>query len=55
MEETGILENPALLSVVLPIFEPGRKGENFGADFERMSTGVHSPDWELDRSVLSAE
>ena len=24
MEETGILENPALLSLVLPAFEPGR-------------------------------
>ena len=24
MEETGILENPALLSLVLPDFEPGR-------------------------------
>ena len=23
MEETGILENPALLSLVLPVFEPG--------------------------------
>jgi hypothetical protein len=25
MEETGILENPALLSLVLPAFEPGRE------------------------------
>jgi hypothetical protein len=25
MEETGILENPALLSLVLPDFEPGPK------------------------------
>ena len=24
MEETGILENPALLSLLLPHFEPGR-------------------------------
>jgi len=24
MEETGILENPALLTLVLPDFEPGR-------------------------------
>jgi len=25
MEETGILENPALLNLVLPDFEPGQK------------------------------
>jgi hypothetical protein len=25
MEETGILENPALLSLVLPDFEPGQE------------------------------
>ena len=29
MEETGILENPALLSLVLPHFEPGRNVARF--------------------------
>jgi hypothetical protein len=29
MEETGILENPALLSLVLPAFEPGQILGNF--------------------------
>jgi hypothetical protein len=42
MEEAGILGNTALLNVVLPSFDPGRKSENFGADFQRMSTGVRS-------------
>jgi hypothetical protein len=29
MEETGILENPALLTPVLPVFEPGQKKGRF--------------------------
>jgi hypothetical protein len=29
MEETGILENPTSISLVLPDFEPGRKNRHF--------------------------
>jgi hypothetical protein len=40
MEETGILENPELLILVLPVFEPGRISDQFFDFVEHWYTGV---------------
>jgi hypothetical protein len=41
MEEAGILENPALLSLVIPNFEPGPKMAVLGMFFEHPYTDVN--------------